>query len=169
MNLFIQDCSDMSELSHRPTCRPVKSGDMSQSDFRPSDTSAMTIDQRLSDDQCLRITRALAPFNPAVIYIFGSFGGPAQHPGSDIDIAFLPSVPASPLDCFHLSNDLANQLGHAIDLVDLKQASTVMAKEVLHTGTPLFIGNPAMQQEFEMRVLVDYARLNEERQAILSP
>ena len=23
------DCSDMSELSHRPTCRPVKSGDMS--------------------------------------------------------------------------------------------------------------------------------------------
>ena len=129
----------------------------------------MTIDQRLSDDQCLRIIRTLAPLNPAVIYIFGSFGGPAQHPESDIDIAFLPLLPVAPLNCFLLSNDLSNQLGYSIDLVDLKQASTVMAKEVLLTGTPLFIGNPAIQQEFEMLVLADYARLNEERQPIISP
>ncbi len=129
----------------------------------------MTIDQRLSNDQCLRIIRALAHFNPAVIYIFGSFGGPAQHPESDIDIAFLPSVPADPLDCFHISNDLANQLGHSIDLVDLKHASTVLAKEVFLTGNALFIGNPAVRQEFEMLVLADYARLNEERQSVLSP
>jgi predicted nucleotidyltransferase len=129
----------------------------------------MTIDQRLSTEQCLCIIRALAPFSPAVIYIFGSFGGPAQHPESDIDIAFLPSLPAPPLDCFHISNDLANQLGHSIDLVDLKQASTVLAKEVLRTGTHLFIGNPAVQQEFEMLVLAAYARLNEERQPVLAP
>ena len=129
----------------------------------------MTIDQRLSNDQCIRIIRALAPFEPAVIYIFGSFGGPAQHPDSDIDIAFLPSLPVDPLDCFHISNDLANQLEHSIDLVDLKRASTVLAKEVLVTGNSLFTGNPTAQQEFEMLVLADYARLNEERQVVLSP
>ena len=129
----------------------------------------MNFDQRLSTDHCLRIIQALAPFEAAVIYIFGSFGGPAQHPGSDIDIAFLPTAPSAPLDCFRIASELADQLVHVIDLVNLKQASTVLAKEVLLTGTPIFIGNPAIQQEFEMLVLADYARLNEERQAVLTP
>lgn len=62
---------------------------------------------------------------------------------------------------------IACQLDRSVDLIDLKRASTVMAKEVLRTGTPLSITNPSSQQDFEMRVLADYARLNEERQPIL--
>lgn len=128
----------------------------------------MTSDPRLTDDQCLRIVRALAGFEPAVIYLFGSYGGPAQHPQSDIDIAFLPTVTVAPLDCFHIGTELSDQVGHVVDLVNLRQASTVLAKEVLLTGAPLFIGDPAVQQEFEMLVLADYARLNEERHAVLN-
>ncbi len=129
----------------------------------------MTQHPRLSPAQCESIVRALASFNPAVIYLFGSFGGPAQHPHSDIDLAFLPTTSVTPLACFHLASELADKLGHTVDLVDLTQASTVLAKEIFRTGTPLAIDYPAIHQQFEMLALADYARLNEERQAVLAP
>jgi hypothetical protein len=44
----------------------------------------------------------------------------------------------------------------------------VFAKEVLRTGIPIAIESPALQQQFEMLTLADYARLNEERQAVLA-
>jgi predicted nucleotidyltransferase len=123
---------------------------------------------RIADEQIVQVIAALAPFQPAVIYLFGSFGTPAQHPESDVDLAFLPTISSTALDCFRIGNDLAEQLGNPVDIVDLKHASTVLAKEVFLTGTPLFTGNPAIQQEFEMRTLSDYARLNEERQPVLN-
>ena len=48
------------------------------------------------------------------------------------------------------------------------EASTVFSKEVLRTGIPIAIESPALQQQFEMLTLADYARLNEERQAVLA-
>lgn len=123
---------------------------------------------QLSAEQCAKVISALAPFDPAVIYLFGSFGGPAQHPQSDLDLAFLPANPVTPLTCFYLAGELSEQLGLPVDLVDLTQASTVLAKEVFRTGTPLVIHHPALHQQFEMLALADYARLNEERQAVLA-
>jgi predicted nucleotidyltransferase len=122
---------------------------------------------RLTHDQIATIVDALRPLDCVVIYLFGSFGGPAERGDSDMDIAFLPQSPIDSLDCFDMANRLADRLGRAVDLVDLSQASTVMAKEVLRTGTPLFIADTSIHQEFEMRVLADYARLNEERQPVL--
>lgn len=123
---------------------------------------------RLPEDQRARVIEALKPFHPAVIYLFGSFGTRSQHPASDIDIAFLPTLAADPIDCFRISNQLADQLGHCVDLVDLTRASTVFSKEVLRTGTPLEIQQPGLHQQFEMLTLADYARLNEERQPVLA-
>ena len=128
----------------------------------------MNLENRISPEQACSIVETLARFDPAVIYLFGSFGSPSQHPGSDIDIAFLSSSPADPLDCFHAAGELASPLGRSVDLIDLTLSSTVMAKEVIRTGIPLFIGDPRAHQEFEMHVLADYARLNEERRAILA-
>jgi predicted nucleotidyltransferase len=124
--------------------------------------------QRISADHRARIIAALLPFRPAVIYLFGSFGTDRQHPASDIDIAFIPTLPADPLTCFQISNTLADGLGYTVDLVNLRNSSTVMAKEVLLTGIPLEIQREDIQQEFEMLTLSDYARLNEERAAILA-
>ena len=112
--------------------------------------------------------QALKPFKPAVVYLFGSFGTPSQHPNSDIDIAFLPTRTVDPVDCFQISNTLADHFHRSVDLVNLTDSSTVLAKEVLRTGAPVDIQNPDIQQEFEMLTLASYARLNEERQAILS-
>jgi uncharacterized protein len=123
---------------------------------------------RLSSEQSTCILKALAPFEAAVIYIFGSFGTATQHPKSDIDIAFLPTLPALPLDYFYIASELSSKLGHPVDLINLKQASTVLAKEVLLTGTPLLVNDSAIHQQFEMLTLTDYARFNEERHSVLS-
>ncbi len=122
----------------------------------------------LTSLQSSAIVATLATFDCAVIYLFGSFGKPSSHPGSDIDIAFLPARAVEPLDCFYLAGELSDKLGKHVDLVDLSSASTVFAKEVVSKGTALFIGNPVVHQTFEMYTLSDYARLNEERKAVLA-
>jgi len=110
----------------------------------------------------------LAPFRPAAVYLFGSFAEGMSWPDSDVDIAFLPQVPVPPFTCFTTANVLADVFGREVDLVDLTRASTVLAKEVLRTG--ILLDDPSLpdREEFEMRVLADYARLNEERRPVLA-
>ena len=122
----------------------------------------------LSSAQSNAIIAALAGFDCAVIYVFGSYSKQTVHPGSDIDIAFLPSQAVAPIDCFYLASTLSEELGKPVDLVDLSTASTVLAKEVVAFGVPLFIGNTLRYHTFEMYTLSDYARLNEERREILA-
>ena len=122
---------------------------------------------RLNPCQTVGLVRALAAFNPAVIYVFGSHGTPARHPGSDLDIAFLPVSPTDPLQVFHVANFLSNEFGIEVDLVDLSLASTVLRKEVLRTGEAVHIRDAMIMREFEMSTLSDYARLNEERREVL--
>lgn len=110
----------------------------------------------------------LSPIQPEAIYLFGSKGTERQHPGSDIDLAVLPSGSLDPVQCFDLANRVSSQLGVQVDLVNLATASTVMCKEVMRTGTRIQTNNLASTQEFEMRTLSDYARLNEERASILA-
>lgn len=119
--------------------------------------------ERLTIVQIRNITRALAPFAPAAIYVFGSYGTPSQHPSSDLDLAFLPTLPVDPIQIFQIANHLSGSLGFEVDLVDLNRASTVFRKEVIRTGAPIHIGDPSLRHRFEMYALSDYARLNEER------
>jgi len=124
--------------------------------------------ERIVADKHAQVVSVLNVFDPAVIYLFGSFGTAREHPGSDLDLAILPSSPLDPVVCFATANELSNRLGIAVDLIDLSRASTVMAKEVMRTGIPLAVADPLARQAFEMRTLADYARLNEERAPILA-
>jgi uncharacterized protein len=126
------------------------------------------MDSGLSVDQKTSVVAALAGFDCAVIYLFGSRAVGDHRAASDADIAFLPRHPTKPLDRFYLANRLSEQLGIEVDLIDLSDASTVLAKEVITKGLPLFIGNPYAHQTFEMHTLSDYARLNEQRKEILT-
>ena len=108
------------------------------------------------------------PFAPAAIYVFGSYGTPSQHPSSDLDLAFLPTLPVDPIQIFQIANHLSGSLGFEVDLVDLNRASTVFRKEVIRTGAPIHIGDPSLRHRFEMYALSDYARLNEERREIIT-
>jgi hypothetical protein len=62
---------------------------------------------------------------------------------------------------------LAVQLHRDVDLVDLRNASTVMPKQVLSQGTCLDTQDESARLEFEMYAYSDYAGLKEERREIL--
>jgi len=128
----------------------------------------MTRGGALSPAQQEIILAALAPLRPAAVYLFGSIASGRQRPDSDIDLAFLTDAAVEPLVVFQISQSLADRLGREVDLVDLSPATTVMAKEVIRTGILLSDRVPALRQDFEMRTLSDYARLNEERQPVLA-
>ena len=122
----------------------------------------------LTTAQIESIVTALAGYDCAAIYLFGSRATGTHRPDSDIDIAFLPRQSVTPLDCFQLANRPANALGSEVDLFDLSSASTVMAKEVISKGIPVQITDSYAQQTFKMHTLSDYARLIEERMGILA-
>ena len=68
---------------------------------------------------------------------------------------------------FLLANQLAMSLKRDVDLVDLKQASTVFRAQIVSSGDALFYRDKAFKENYEVRSLKEYAKLNEERSAIL--
>jgi predicted nucleotidyltransferase len=109
----------------------------------------------------------LAEFEPAVVYLFGSAVTGRLVASSDVDIAFLPRRPCDPLAVFDAAQQLAGNLGRDVDLIDLSRASAVFRAQVLGTGTAVHVADHQKRDEFEMYVLSDYARTNEERREVL--
>ncbi|MCW5202277.1 MAG: nucleotidyltransferase domain-containing protein [Candidatus Electrothrix communis] len=110
---------------------------------------------------------------PAVqaVYLFGSMATGEERPDSDADIGLLlPIAEAKKRGALLLSPcafELADQLGRDVDLLNLRQVSTVMQHQVVSYGRLLHVGDEYGQQEFEMLTLSFYQKLNEERAEIL--
>lgn len=118
------------------------------------------------DDLVIEALRKALP-DLVAIYRFGSTATGQAVPGSDVDIAVLPSSPLDPAFRFDLQETLAVALHRSVDLVDLLQASTVMRTQVLESAVLLFERDTAARLRFETAACSAYARLNEERRAIL--
>lgn len=103
--------------------------------------------------------------SPAV-YLFGSRAAGEGRADSDFDIAVLADAPLSPEVRHELAGELADRLGHDVDLIDLQTAPTVLRNQVIMHGHPLHDPTPETEA-FADFVVSDYARLNEERAAIL--
>jgi len=101
------------------------------------------------------------------LYLFGSEAEGRARPDSDIDLAFLADLAVAPEVVFDTAQALASVLGRDVDLVDLATASTVLRAQVIGNGRLLHESDPLRVGEFEMYVLSDYARLNEERKPVL--
>ncbi len=101
------------------------------------------------------------------LYRFGSQANCTARRDSDVDLAVLARDTISNLRRFELAQELAVHLHRDVDLVDLRNASTVMRMQVLSTGTCLNTQDESARREFEMYAYSDYARLNEERSEIL--
>jgi len=105
------------------------------------------------------------------IYLFGSFADGSHHKDSDIDIAvLLPHLSAQQLDYLSflsLQLDLEQQLQRRVDLINLRQVSTVLQKEVITTGNLLITYKQYASDEFEMLTLSFYQKLNAERKELL--
>lgn len=120
----------------------------------------------MDDARATRTIREAVP-DVVAVYRFGSTVCGHERADSDVDLAVLAATPLDPVQRFALQEELAVALRRNVDLVDLRRASTVMAMQVVSTGEPIFIGNPVEQERFADYVFTSYARLNEERRAIL--
>lgn len=106
-----------------------------------------------------------------VIYLFGSYNTEFQRDNSDIDMALLlPHAEAKKEKCMALSDcklHLERISGKTVDLINLRESSTVFQKEVTCTGKVIFCNDENARLEFEMLTLSFYQKLNEERKEIL--
>ena len=106
------------------------------------------------------------------VYLFGSYGTENERSSSDVDIALLLppdiAVAAGSLLLGELHLALAELLGKEVDLVNLRQVSTVFQKEIVMTGQQIFCADAYAADEFEMLTLSFYQKLNEERRDILA-
>lgn len=101
------------------------------------------------------------------VYRFGSWGTTAERADSDIDLAVLATIPMESVQRWELAQQLAAIAGRNVDLVELSAASAVMRAQVVAQGERAFCADETRCSEFEDFVYSDYARLNEERRAIL--
>ena len=121
-----------------------------------------------------QIVQTILTYTPQVqaVYLFGPYGTEDERPSSDVDIALLlppeqaKAVGSLLLGELHLV--LAELLGKEVDLVNLRQVSTVFQKEIVMTGRQIFCADSYAAAEFEMLTLSYYQKLNEERREILA-
>lgn len=77
--------------------------------------------------------------NPDFIIVFGSYAKRTTHSESDIDIAFYREDKVfSSYELFMIPQRLADIIGMEVDLVDLKEASTVFAVQIFSTGEVIY-------------------------------
>jgi len=122
-------------------------------------------------DGIIRTILEIQP-NTQAIYLFGSFGTENEWPNSDVDIALLlPHSTAKIVGSFLMSElqvDLETLLKKEVDLINLRQVSTVFQKEIIANNRRIFCADQYAADEFEMLVLSFYQKLNQERQGILN-
>lgn len=100
------------------------------------------------------------------IYAFGSRIQGTAGPDSDLDLAVLVAGYAEPLALFDLAGDLADVVGCAVDLLDLRAASTVMQYQIITTGQRWWVsdGQAAL---FEAAILSEKTALDTARAGVL--
>ncbi len=138
-----------------------------------------TFAANLSGNADQRIENALAPDGMVVtmlctvfphalaIYVFGSRAQGTARTDSDLDLAVLVAGYADPLQLWAQANDLAGALGCAVDLLDLRAASTVMQHQVLTHGRRLWACEPEAGL-FESYVLSEKLALDAARAGLLA-
>ena len=101
------------------------------------------------------------------IYLFGSISAGTEHADSDIDLAVMTKAGLSPTRFWEVAQELSSMVSRDVDLINLREASTVMRMEIVSSGERIYCANEANSDAFENFVFADYARLNEERARIL--
>ena len=109
--------------------------------------------------------------NTQAIYLFGSHGTAEERKDSDVDIAILlPPQQKNENDSL-IFNDLCYELetllAKDVDLSNLRQAPTVLQKEIIAAERRIYCADQYAADEFEMLTISYYQRLNEERAGII--
>ena len=105
--------------------------------------------------------------NLLAIYAFGSRIQGTARPDSDLDLAVLVAGYADPLTLFEVANELADVAGYAVDLLDLRAASTVMQYQIITTGKRWWALD-VQAALFEASILSEKTALDEARAGLLA-
>lgn len=119
-------------------------------------------DNQVEQIKCFLVEK----LNPYLIYLFGSSVKGVFRQDSDIDIAFLSDKEVSEYEIFMIAQELADILKREVDLIDLKNASTVFKAQVVGNGEVIYCNDDTRRMYFQMYAFKDYAILNEERERI---
>ena len=76
--------------------------------------------------------------------------------------------PLAAVERFELQADVARALRRSVDLVGMRRASAVLCMQMVASGIAVAIDDTAERERFEILTYASYARLNEERRAILA-
>ena len=120
------------------------------------------------------IVRIIVEHYPAAqaIYLFGTYATEDERPDSDVDIAvLLPPGEAKQTVHMAISNvrvAIERLLGKDVDLINLRQVSTVFQKEIIMAERRILCADAYAADEFEMLVISRYQKLNEERADVLA-
>jgi uncharacterized protein len=105
--------------------------------------------------------------NPFMVYLFGSASRAELREDSDIDIAYISDTNLTPYQNFLLAQELADIFKRDVDLINLREASTVFKAQVVGTGKKIYCTDETRRMYFEMSSFKEYAVLNEERDIIM--
>ncbi|MGM9922702.1 MAG: nucleotidyltransferase domain-containing protein [Bacillus sp. (in: firmicutes)] len=106
-------------------------------------------------------------FDPDFILVFGSYAKGYERADSDLDIAFYCGGSPGRYETFLVAQELADALKMEVDLIDLKGASTVFQAQIYTSGITIYSKDEDRRVKEQMKALSMYAKLNEERKAIL--
>ena len=99
-------------------------------------------------------------------YLFGSQAAGTATKTSDIDIAVFCGKKMDNIVRWSIQNELADELGSEVDLIDMLNASTVLQQQIITQGKCLY--DPDKKSPaFEMQIISMYQDLNEQRAEIL--
>ena len=101
------------------------------------------------------------------VYGFGSRVHGTAGPQSDLDVAVLVAGRADPMLLWELSGELAGIADCAVDLLDLRAASTVMQYQIITMGERWW-ARGAQAALFESAVLSEKTSLDEARAGLLA-
>ena len=105
-------------------------------------------------DPCFTTAREVLESDTGVLlaYVFGSAARGEAHPDSDLDVAVLASSELDLEARSRLSESIARACGHSrrVDVVDLRSAPPVLAREVVRDGVILVERDPLVRFDFEM-------------------
>ncbi len=99
--------------------------------------------------------------------MFGSFAKGEGREDSDIDIAIHVDNYVDEYELFTLANELSFIVKRDVQLINLKNISTVFSAQIVGTREIIYSIEENKRIEYEIRAFKDYAKLNEERQVIL--
>ncbi|NGX32629.1 MAG: hypothetical protein K1060chlam4_00679 [Candidatus Anoxychlamydiales bacterium] len=102
-----------------------------------------------------------------VIYVFGSYATKTENEKSDLDLAILCNQEIDKKNLWDISQKIASVANTEIDLIDLLDASTVFAFQIINESKIIYCLDEKKKTFFENKIDSMYLRLNDTRKDII--